>query len=357
MLKIAEIKDKIKFADITVKVVTIREKEYENEKGKGSYYYGIVGDETGTLPLTAWVFPSTVQAGDVIELKNCSVRKYNDRLRIYADSRSEVVLRPDDKMEVKRTYKEYKVKDLNLKDQYVAVSGIITGIEERTYEKDGRSGVVYSGIFADDTGTVRISSFGVKLKENLKARITGARVQEYRGRIGISINENSVITPIEMQKPGVPLYRISELSTGISGIEVTGICVMLGERSGLSMRCPECRKRVDDGNCQEHPDAKPYVDLYAYFTLEDGTSTMQCSIGRDALAKFTGIKTESLEYSEDEIGRIHGIIEEKIMGKPLLLKGESTTSPQGLSFRAEELTYIDSDVIKKVQAIMRMGID
>ncbi len=357
MTKIAEIKEESPSLNLTVKIVTVREREYENDKGKGTYYFGIIGDETGTIPFTAWVFPPTVRQNDVVELRNCSVKAYNERLRVYVNSRSEVVLRPNDTMEVLRTYVEYKVKDLTTRDQYVAVSGIISGIQERKYSKDGKEGIVYNGFFRDETGTVRLSSFGVKLKEGLKAKISGARVQEYRGRIRISVNENSVITPVEFPEPQIPLYRITELANGISGIEISGICVLVGERSGLIMRCPECRRRVEGDRCEEHPGETPVKDLYAYFTLEDGTSTIQVSAGKDAMKGYTGLDVEELDYTPEERQSVSEKVMEKFLGKPVLLLGESVMSGQGLNFRALEVHPVDKNVISRVESLMKREVN
>ena len=357
MTKIGDIKDETKSAGVIVKVVAIKEKEYESERGKGTYFYGIIGDETGTLPFTAWVLPSTVRVGDVVELKNCSVRKYNERLRLYVDSRSEVILRPEDVMEVKRTYRDYKVRSLNLNDSYVSVTGLITQVSRSTYKKDGIQKEVISGQFTDDTGTVRISSFGPELKDGMKVQISGARVQEYRGRLRLSINENSAIAGADFPTPEVPLYRISEVDRGISGIEVTGICVAVGDRSGLTMRCSQCRRRVDDGSCEEHPDAEKTLDLYATFTLEDGTASIQCNTGKDVTSTLTGISVDGKEFNQVEIESVHSGIKNKLLGRPFLVRGEASVTDQGTSLRAESIVEIDVEALKRIRAAMRMGID
>ena len=110
VVKIDKLDENTKNETIVVKILSLTEKETKSEKGEGVYHYGLIGDETGTMPYTAWALPATIRQGDVVELRNFSVKKYNDSLRLYLDTRTDVILRPEDKMDVKRVYKEYKIK-------------------------------------------------------------------------------------------------------------------------------------------------------------------------------------------------------------------------------------------------------
>ena len=336
---------------MVVKIISLREKETKTEKGEGVYHYGMLGDGSGTLPYTAWSIPATIRAGDVVELKNFTVKKYNDALRVYIDSKTEVVLRPDDKLDVKHVYRDYKIKELNLKDAFVSVTGILKDPIEKTYEKDGQTKTVVHSTFEDDTGSIRISLFDRKLAPGRYYKIDGAKLSEYKGRYRLTAGDKTQIAEVgSFRIPDIKIYDINELARPVDSINITGTVVFLGEKGGLISRCSECRKTIDDIRCPDHPEAKIFLDLYAYFTLEDGTGDIQCNVGRAGMLELLNLKEEDLNIEKPKVSRadVSKRLAEKILSVPILLDGDAVMGPNGLSFRARRIRRMDEPLLKKV---------
>ncbi len=336
---------------MVVKIISLREKETKTEKGEGVYHYGMLGDGSGTLPYTAWSIPATIRAGDVVELKNFTVKKYNDALRVYIDSKTEVVLRPDDKLDVKHVYRDYKIKELNLKDAFVSVTGILKDPIEKTYEKDGQTKTVVHSTFEDDTGSIRISLFDRKLAPGRYYKIDGAKLSEYKGRYRLTAGDKTQIAEVgSFRIPDIKIYDINELARPVDSINITGTVVFLGEKGGLISRCSECRKTIDDIRCPDHPEAKIFLDLYAYFTLEDGTGDIQCNIGRAGMLELLNLKEEDLNIEKPKVSRadVSKRLAEKILSVPILLDGDAVMGTNGLSFRARRIRRMDEPLLKKV---------
>lgn len=336
---------------IVVKIISLREKETKTEKGEGVYHYGMLGDGSGTLPYTAWSIPATIRAGDVVELKNFTVKKYNDALRVYIDSKTEVVLRPDDKLDVKHVYRDYKIKELNLKDAFVSVTGILKDPIEKTYEKDGQTKTVVHSTFEDDTGSIRISLFDRKLAPGRYYKIDGAKLSEYKGRYRLTAGDKTQIAEVgSFRIPDIKIYDINELARPVDSINITGTVVFLGEKGGLISRCSECRKTIDDIRCPDHPEAKIFLDLYAYFTLEDGTGDIQCNVGRAGMLELLNLKEEDLNIEKPKVSRadVSKRLAEKVLSVPILLDGDAVMGPNGLSFRARRIRRMDEPLLKKV---------
>ncbi len=334
-----------------VKIISLREKETKTEKGEGVYHYGMLGDGSGTLPYTAWSIPATIRAGDVVELKNFTVKKYNDALRVYIDSKTEVVLRPDDKLDVKHVYRDYKIKELNLKDAFVSVTGILKDPIEKTYEKDGQTKTVVHSTFEDDTGSIRISLFDRKLAPGRYYKIDGAKLSEYKGRYRLTAGDKTQIAEVgSFRIPDIKIYDINELARPVDSINITGTVVFLGEKGGLISRCSECRKTIDDIRCPDHPEAKIFLDLYAYFTLEDGTGDIQCNVGRAGMLELLNLKEEDLNIEKPKVSRadVSKRLAEKILSVPILLDGDAVMGTNGLSFRARRIRRMDEPLLKKV---------
>ncbi len=343
--------EQTKNESMVVKIISLREKETKTEKGEGVYHYGMLGDGSGTLPYTAWSIPATIRAGDVVELKNFTVKKYNDALRVYIDSKTEVVLRPDDKLDVKHVYRDYKIKELNLKDAFVSVTGILKDPIEKTYEKDGQTKTVVHSTFEDDTGSIRISLFDRKLAPGRYYKIDGAKLSEYKGRYRLTAGDKTQIAEVgSFRIPDIKIYDINELARPVDSINITGTVVFLGEKGGLISRCSECRKTIDDIRCPDHPEAKIFLDLYAYFTLEDGTGDIQCNVGRAGMLELLNLKEEDLNIEKPKVSRadVSKRLAEKILSVPILLDGDAAMGTNGLSFRARRIRRMDEPLLKKV---------
>ena len=346
LFKIADLKPDSSNIDLIVKVISINQKEANTQRGPTTYYYGIIGDTSGTIPFTAWTMTSSVRVNDVLELKNCSVKLYNDRLRLYIDARTQVILRPGEEMEVRRTYPLLKIRNVSVRDPYIAVEGIVRDIKERSYTGREKSGTLYYGLLEDETGNIRINSFDVKLEENTGYRFTGAKVSEYNNRLRISVNDKTGIQKIKIDPtPGPVYYDIHELKSPISGIFINGFIVNMGDKGGAVYRCQECRKTAENGKCPDHPDASVYRDYFLYFTMEDGTGYIQGTCGKSALISYKS------EWNESELDRIasedQGMTEVKkeILGKLITAKGEVVNSQNGMTLRISEMKPLGQNEI------------
>lgn len=341
--------------NLHVKLVSLQQRKIKNDKGETVYFYGIMGDETGTIPFTAWTFPNTIQGGDIIEVKNCSTKEYNNVNRVYIDSKSEVVLKPGEEMEVKRTFKELKVKDLSTSDPYVSLDGRVSNVRQKEFEKEGETTQLFYGDFEDDTGKIRLTSFGKELKEGETIRIEGGRVSEYNGRLRITINDKTRVLPAKLDYSITErIVNISELTSPLGGVTVEGFAVTFGQKSGLVMRCSECNQRLDDLRCPDHPEAPLKYDLFAYFTLDDGTGHIQCTGGRFALLPLIGITEEQFVPSNTAISRrsVQAALEDHIPGKAFVIEGDVVKTQMGLSLRMNSIRYLDEEFLKKFSAIL-----
>jgi replication factor A1 len=338
LFKVADLKSNSTNIDLIVKVISINQKEANTQKGPTTYFYGIVGDGTGTIPFTAWTMVSSVRANDVLELKNCSVKLYNERLRLYIDARTQVILRPGEELEVRRTYPVLKIKNISLKEPYVAVEGIVRDVKERPYAGREKSGTLYFGFLEDETGKIRVNSFDVKIEENTGYRFTGAKVSEYNNRLRISVNEKTGIQKIKVEvNPGPVYYDIHELKSPVSGIYINGFIVNVGEKGGAVYRCQECRKTAENGKCPDHPDSTVYRDYFLYFTLEDGTGYIQGTCGKSALTSYRN------EWDEAALEKISMVdqgmteIKKEILGSLVTAMGEVVSNQNGLTLRISEM--------------------
>ncbi len=346
--KIGDIKEPSPSVELTGKIVSLREAKSNRNGAESIYHYGIIGDDSGTIQFTAWNMPSSIREGDVVELKNCTARIYNDRIRLTISSNTEVVLRPEEHMEVKRVYNEFRIKDLNLSDPYVTVSGTLSAVTERETEIRGEKVKLFNAFMDDGTASVRISSFGQPIEEGSQIKITGAKVTEFNGRLSLTMGQKTQVEKIKVSiEKGNRQYLLWDMVSPVGNVGFTGIPVNVSDRSGIIEKCSVCGKFAEGSVCRDHLDAAVVKDVSCYFTLEDGTGSISCFMDGEILKKYAGIEGDIESIDPVEVKqRIVKSLESTVV------KVEGNMSQKGESFRLKVISIGTVDD-KEVQAEMQ----
>ncbi|WMT52003.1 MAG: replication protein A [Ferroplasma sp.] len=343
-MKLDEIHGETPNLELRVKILSLSKRETTTSRGETVYYYGLVGDETGVLPYTAWEFPAPIKAGDVVQIRYARSRVYNERIRLYFDSKTEILLKPGEDIEVKRTYKETKLMDLSLKNPFVTVTGKISNMTGKEYSKAGNTFTIYNGFIEDDTSRVRISSFGQPLENGKIYRIVGARVSEFNKQLEVSIGDKTEVYPENEDMDFERYYKLFEVDNPAGGITILGFIITLGTKSGIIKRCSECNKPLSTGVCPDHPDKPTKLDIFSYFTLDDGTRYIQCIAGKKAVMPFLGIKEEDLPRVA---GDIYRMLEDRLYGHAVRVNADFIKNDDDLSLRVNAINAITREDIEK----------
>ncbi|WP_075057197.1 hypothetical protein [Thermogymnomonas acidicola] len=131
----------------------------------------------------------------------------------------------------------------------------------------------------------------------------GARVSEYNGILRVTVQNRTRVSQVtEEISMGKRYYSISELNDSIGGITLTGFAVTVGgEKSGIIYRCSVCNRVIEEVRCPDHPIDVPKMDIFAYFTLDDGTGTVQCTCGRQVLMPLLGLTDADLDFTKSRL--------------------------------------------------------
>ncbi len=343
-MKINEIHGEMANVELKVKILSVSKREITKSTGDTVYYYGLAGDDTGVLPYTAWEFPAPIKAGDVVQIKYARTRIYNDSIRLYLDSKTEVLLKPGEDIDIKRTYKESKLMNLSMKNPFVTVTGKISNMSGREYNKEGKIFTIYNGFIEDDTSRVRLSSFGQPLENGKIYRLVGARVSEFNKQLEISIGDKTEVFPEDEDIDFERYYKLSEVTNPAGGITLLGFIITLGTKSGIIKRCSECNKPLATGVCPDHPDKPTKLDIFSYFTFDDGTKYIQCIAGKNAIMPFLNIKDADLPRVA---GEIYKMLEDKLYGHAVRVNADFLKSEEGLSLRVNSIAAITKEDVDK----------
>ncbi|HLH86214.1 MAG TPA: replication protein A [Thermoplasmataceae archaeon] len=352
---IYELKAPSENVTVVAKILSLNPRVIKNDRGETLYYYGLIGDSTGSIPFTAWSFPSGIKVGDVVEIRRGSLKDYKGSTRLYLDSRSEVILHPEESIEVKASYRLVKIGEIKPGMRYISLKAVATSVSSRDLSRDDQKITMFYGRLEDDTGSIRFTSFGVPIEQGDQLFIEGASVREFRGSLQVSINDRAKVARTTLDfEIGSHIKNIGEITAPVGGVELFAVAVSLGEKSGLVYRCSQCRNRLDEIRCPDHPDAPILYDIFAYFTVDDGTGSILCTAGSGALLKLIGIKSDEFTPSNRSISKrsVIEMLQKNILGNGLVITGDVVSGTGGLSVRGRDISHIDASNLSRLSSFL-----
>jgi len=350
--------------DLLVRIVSVNEKEIEFDGGAKTILYGIFGDESGTIPYTAWEAERfDFKKGEVYMVRNAYTKEWSGNPQVNLGNRAVVEPRDPDELPapegLPRTYTpdgEVPLGELREGMSNVEVTGRLLSVERREVNVSGETKTVFSGIIADDTGKVQFSAwedFGLEVGEVI--RIQNAYTRSWRGIPQLNFGERSKVERVETELPPEeeltsPKERdINELEEigGAADVSVKGIVADIKRGSGLIFRCPECNRQVQSGVCRVHGKVKAYPDLRVKAVIDDGNGTLTAILNKEVTQDFLGIALEeALEEAKEAMDQeiIKNRMEDRLLAVPIVLRGNVTSDEFGLMMIATEASFLKEDV-------------
>ena len=165
------------------RVIAVNPKEITVKGDIRKIFYGILGDESGTISFTSWSSEFDFERGDIVEISNAYTREWQGNVQLNLGDRVRIEKTDKDKLpESAFKPREVKVKDLRSGIGSVDVTARILEVNERDTEVEGEAKKVFSGMIGDETGKAQFTSWhDFKLKEGDVLQITGGYVKSWKG--------------------------------------------------------------------------------------------------------------------------------------------------------------------------------
>ena len=194
------------------RVIAVNPKDITVKGEERTIFYGIIGDESGTIPFTAWK-NLEIEKGDVIEISNAYTREWQGAVQLNFGDR--VQIEKTDKEKLPKSAfepREFKVKDLRSGLGTVDVTAKIIEVNERSPEIDGEIKKVFSGIIADETGKAQFTSWhDFKLKEGDVIRINGGYVKSWKGIPQLTFDQNATVKKLDKKKVAIRELQVHKM--------------------------------------------------------------------------------------------------------------------------------------------------
>ena len=362
--KINELKPGEGRVDLRAKVISINSKERNVDGMRKIMYYGILGDETGTIPFTAWVLDVELRKGDCIEIKNAYTREWQGHVKLVIGNNTKVSLLPPNSVEVKMEVKPAKIVELHPRMGLVEVVGKVLHVEKREVEVDGVAREIYSGVLGDETGEIPFTSWDIEVKKGSVLKISGAYVSTFLGMPQLVFDSRATIEKVEkeIEVKEIPIQIESLEGKGGFNVLIEGVVIDIKSGSGLIYRCPQCGRVLKSSVCPVHGKVTPEPDLRIKAIIDDGTGAVMAIFNREQTEKILGMTLdEAINKVRENLGNpsvIQEIAEEKMIARPMQLRGNVMNDEKyGLRMLVKEFEFLNLEYIaqKAEKMLEEMG--
>jgi len=367
--KLAELRPNEPVVDFVAKVLSANRKEVTAKGEKKEIIFGFLGDETTTVPYTAWDIEGLeLSKGEVISVKGAYTREYQGRIQVNFGNR--VSIKKEDPTTIgdiqvaQGPPRVVEVAGLREAMGYVEVKGRILSIEPREVNVQGETKNIFSGVLADSSGKVQFTAWNdFKLKEGEVVRISKGTVKAWRGIPQLSFDDRADVTKVkekfpsaeELQKTGARMIAEIASRGGAADVSVRGVVVEVRDGSGLIMRCPECKRALQKGMCKLHGRVEGFPDLRVKAILDDGSGAVSIVIGRELTEKLADITLdEAMQRARERMDYevVRDLLEEKLALKALTATGSVTADPYGLSMIVKDVAFATVDVKQEAEKLL-----
>ncbi len=213
--------------------------------------------------------------------------------------------------------------------------------DTNTFERDeGEEGRVRNVLLADETGTVRLTlwdeqvEIGDKIDEGDSIQVNGAYSREdNRGNVELRIGDDTTIGMLDEDLGDVASGGSGGSGGGHRRVRTTGVMnenaryavqgtvVELYTDDPFYKACPECQKKVEEGDggwtCDEHGEVEPDDNLILSAILDDGYGNLRTVFFTDRAEKL--LQAEDIDGNEELVKQQA----EEVKGAEVLVRGRA----------------------------------
>jgi len=344
--------------NLLCRVIAVNPKEITVKGDNRKIFYGILGDESGTISFTAWNSNLELKKGDVVEISNAYTREWQgvaqlnlgDRVRIEKTDKEKL---PESAFEPR----EVKIKDLRSGIGAVDVTARILELKEREAKVGEETKKVFSGMIADETGKAQFTSWhDFKIKEGDVLRITGGYVKSWKGIPQLTFDDKATVKKVDkskvpkkdLQSRKMSLFTLVE-KRGALDIEAEGTVIEIRPGSGIITRCPECNRTIQDNQCGIHGKVNGKSDLRLKLVIDDGTGSVGSVLNKELTEKLLGKTIEECKkMSEDALVEK---INKTLFARKISIQGNALGDEFGTSLIAKDVRFVDLDMEEEAEKL------
>jgi ssDNA-binding replication factor A large subunit len=346
--------------NLLCRVIAVNPKEITVKGDNRKIFYGILGDESGTISFTAWNSNLELEKGDVVEISNAYTREWQGSVQLNLGDRVRIEKTDKEKLpESAFKPREVKIKDLRSGIGAVDVTARILEVKEREATVGEETKKVFSGMIADETGKAQFTSWhDFKIKDGDVLRITGGYVKSWKGIPQLTFDDKATVKKVDkskvpkkdLQSRKMSLFTLVE-KRGALDIEAEGTVIEIRPGSGIITRCPECNRTIQDNQCGIHGKVNGKSDLRLKLVIDDGTGSVGSVLNKELTEKLLGKTIEECKkMSEDALAEK---INKTLFARKISIQGNALGDEFGTSLIAKDVRFVDLDMEEEAEKLSK----
>lgn len=329
---------------VKARLLTINTKSVNARGEQKDIVWGLLGDESGSIPYTSWRPLEGLQKGDVLLIEGAYTKEYQGKPQVNLGDRTKIT-KLDDSELPKAPVEARDIPLAQLREglRGIRVTGRVLSVAPRQVNVQGTPKTVWGGTLADASGQVEFSSWHDHgLKPGEAYTIEGGYVRAFRGQPQYTFDADAKVGPAASPvpdgaalavRPPTPLAQVIERGGG-SDLTVVGTLLEVRPGSGLVVRCSTqgCSRVLTAGQCRLHNRVEGTPDLRIKAVLDDGTGAISMIVGRELTEQVLG-KTlaqcveEAKAAFRPEV--VQDQLKEKVTGRVFQVRGNAMSDEYG----------------------------
>lgn len=342
-LPLAQVPANAAFVNLKVRLLTVNTKKVNARGEEKEILWGLLGDESGSLPYTAWRPLEGVAKGDVVAVEGAYTKEYQGKAQVNFGDRTKVVKVDDDLPRAPAVAEDLKVADLREGLRGIRLNVRVLSVAPRQVNVQGVPKTVWSGTLADASGHCEFSAWHDHgLRDGQAYTIEGGYVRAYRGMPQFTFDQDAKVAPYTGDLPEagrlaarapVTLGSILEKGAG-NDVQVAATLLEVRPGSGLVMRCSTagCSRVLTAGMCRLHNRVEGVPDLRIKAILDDGTGALSAIVGRELTEQLLGKKLDQCVKEAQAAFRPEVILDqlkEKLTARVFVARGNVMSDEYG----------------------------
>ncbi|MDP6233521.1 MAG: hypothetical protein QF839_05010 [Candidatus Poseidoniaceae archaeon] len=348
---------------VVARILGLRPDVIHRRDGTGSIdvVRGRVADDSGSIGFLSWE-PLDLEVGQLVKIDGANVRTFRDTPELNFGRTTTIEAYHDAAFASAEDLEAASAQTIaDLRDGARDVRCVVEIHEwqRRTFTRDGEERHLWSGQVADPSGRCRMSAWEeLPIAEGdlpVTVRLTGVRVRAWQGVPDITVDNADQIEVLD----GPPWEESIDFAThsvevdfdelaeggGRVGVSTKGLIVSIRDDSGLIQRCPECRRVLRDGVCQDHGAQDGQEDVRLRLVMQGEASTISVFLGRDAALALLDTDLEGLRAAIAEHGAMAWVqsLRARYLGRSATLRGRLLVDDRSSMFMADALEAVDED--------------
>jgi replication factor A1 len=351
---IVDLKPNQQSVHVLCRIISVNPREIQVKGETRKIFYGILGDESGTIQFTAWK-DFELEKGIVVDITNAYTKEWQGSIKVNFGDRTKIKrMELSEVPEVNVEPREYKIKDLRGGLSSIEIIARILEISGREVDVSGQKKKVFSGVLGDDTGKAQFTAWhDFKLKEGGVVKISGGYVKVWKGIPQVTFDEKATVEKLDatiISKKDVKTQQIqlSDLvdRNGALDVYVEGTVIEVRKGSGLVQRCPECNRVLREGSCVVHGIVEGKMDIRMKLVIDDGTGSVNAILGKEVTEQLLG-KTINDFSTDDDVEEMTRML----FGHRISIQGNALGDQFGVTVIVRDAKHADFDIAAEAERL------